>query len=90
MSATATATTPFPHLNSLVRCTLTDGRVVVGFLHCIDRSRNLLLRDAEAWAAPEVLRAETAEATARRYIGPVMVPGSALVRCEVAAPAASA
>lgn len=83
------AATPFPHINSLVRCTLTDGRIVVGFLHCIDRSRNLLLRDAEVWAAPEAVRAETAEETARRSIGPVMVPSSALVRCEVAVPASA-
>ncbi len=75
-----------PRFNRLVRVTLTDGRVIVGRLQCIDRSRNLVLQGAEAWASPEVLRAETPEETARRFIGPVMVPGSALVRCEAAQP----
>ena len=32
-----------------VRFTLTDERVLVGKLHCIDWKENVILRDAELW-----------------------------------------
>ena len=36
-------------LGAEVRLTLTDERVLVGRLHCVDWKYNIILRDAELW-----------------------------------------
>ena len=74
-------------LGKYMRVELTDGRVIVGRFYCLDLHRNLVLRDAEEWAPPDVLRAEAPSATAKRFIGAtVMVPGRHMVRCEAESP----
>ena len=39
-----------------VRFTLTDERVLVGKLHCIDWKENVILRDAELWKSSSAVK----------------------------------
>ncbi len=69
-----------------MRVHLADGRVLAGRFYCLDWRRNVVLRDAEEWAPPEVVARESAAETAKRFLGAtIMVPGRHMVRCETAA-----
>ena len=63
MSTATTATLPTPQpaahtlLGEKLRVHLTDGRVLVGYLHCLDYKKNILLRDtvlASSQQHPEI------------------------------------
>lgn len=72
-----------------MRVTLTDGRVLVGRLHCLDWQRNILLQDALLWRAPDATAAaaaaaETPAEAAKRALGVVLVGAAHVVRYEIA------
>ena len=68
-------------LGSQLRVTLSDGRVLLGRLHCLDWKQNILLRDT----------AEVAQAGSpgRKALGLVAVEARHVTRYEVEAPAAA-
>jgi small nuclear ribonucleoprotein (snRNP)-like protein len=69
-------------LGKPLRCTLSDGRRVVGKFVCLDRFANVLLREAEEVPAP-------GSAEPAKRLGMVMVPGAHLRTAEAAEPPAA-
>lgn len=74
-----------PLLGSLLRVTLTDGRVLLGRLHCVDWKQNVVLRDTELSRPPEVLEGETRAEAQKRYMGLVAIAAQHVVSYEVEA-----
>lgn len=70
--------------NKFMRVTLSDGRVIVGRFYCLDREASIVLKDCENYEPNiDVLTAETPGQTAKRSLGPVLVPGRHVVKCEL-------
>ena len=68
------------YLGHRLRATLSDGRLITGTFHCVDRLRNLILHDAyEQTPSTEGATATQPE----RRLGMVVVPGKHLAKCEI-------
>mmetsp|Transcript_14391 Transcript_14391/g.34039 ORF Transcript_14391/g.34039 Transcript_14391/m.34039 type:complete len:99 (-) Transcript_14391:380-676(-) len=68
-------------LGKKLRCTLSDGRVVVGDFHALDKLKNFILVSCEETRM--VAEDLTGNECVKRKLGMVMVPGKHLVSCEV-------
>lgn len=70
-------------LQSTIRVTLSDGRVVTGTYQCLDEHLNFILQDAtERRMVKERSGAETVEKQQTRSLGLVMLPGKHVVKVE--------
>jgi small nuclear ribonucleoprotein (snRNP)-like protein len=69
-------------LGSYVRVSVTDGRVLLGRLTCLDALGNTVLADCEEAAPVEQLAAESRTEAARRWIGAVSIKPQFIVRVE--------
>lgn len=74
-------------LGNPVRVHLSDGRVLVGRLWCLDAHANIVLVSAEEYAPPDVVAKESSVDRLRRFMGQVLVSKSHLVKFETAATA---
>ena len=72
------------YLGHRLRATLSDGRLITGTFHCVDKLRNLILHDAyeQAPSEDDASGAATHLAPERR-LGMIVVPGKHLVKCEI-------
>ena len=64
-----------------LRCTLSDGRVVVGEFQCLDQHRNFILVGVDE--SQIIKDASGADCLVKRRLNQVMVPGKHLARVEV-------
>ena len=69
------------YLGHRLRATLSDGRLITGTFHCVDRLRNLILHDAYE-QAPSA-SGDAAHLAPERRLGMIVVPGKHLVKCEI-------
>lgn len=70
-------------LGQYLRVSVTDGRVLIGRLVCIDAFGNTVLTDAEELpASAAVAAAESRLEAARRWIGPVSIKSEFIVKAE--------
>ena len=69
-------------LGTLVRAHVTDGRVFVGTLACVDGAGNTVLSECEEWAPAAELAQENRVEAARRWVGLLNIKGELLVRLE--------
>ena len=92
-SAPPTANPALPLLGQTLRVVLTDGRVLVGRLHCIDWMQNIVLRDTELWRPPNATQSDAPEApelpVGKRLLGLVSIASKFVVSYEVGAAAAA-
>lgn len=64
-------------LNQLIRITLTDGRVIVGHLRCLDAHGNLVLKNARHLVNAPLLDGAP-------ELGDVLAPGETVTKIEAA------
>ncbi|KAF0687185.1 Aste57867_21041 [Aphanomyces stellatus] len=58
-------------LDHVLRVEITDGRIVVGLFHSLDRDQNLILTDSTEYRFPE----ESSLAPSVRSLGMTLIPG---------------
>lgn len=69
-------------LGSVVRATVSDGRVLIGTLVCIDGEGNTVLQDCEEWVEPAAAARENRVEAARRWLGLLNIKKELLVALE--------
>lgn len=70
-------------LGQYLRVTVTDGRVLIGKLACIDAFGNTVLFEAEELPASSAVAAsESRLEAARRWIGPISIKSEFIVKAE--------
>ena len=67
-------------LGRRVRVTLTDGRVLLGRLHCLDWKKNLLIRDAYSRSIHDISFGDSSPKD--KYLGLVAVEAKDVVKYE--------
>ena len=67
-------------LDKTLRCTLSDGRFVVGTFQCLDKQRNFILTNCTE--TRRVKDEHGVECESKRNLGLVLVPGKHLVKAE--------
>ena len=70
------------YLGHRLRATLSDGRLITGTFHCVDRLRNLILHDAYE-QAPSIDSGAATHLAPERRLGMIVVPGEHLIKCEI-------
>jgi len=73
-------------LGKTLKCTLDDGRTAIGDLVCIDRLKNIILKDAveERWVDSTVYNSTSGNVVvAKRSLSQAMIPGKHLVKVEI-------
>ncbi|KAG9415414.1 N-alpha-acetyltransferase 38, NatC auxiliary subunit [Aphanomyces cochlioides] len=58
-------------LDEQLRVEITDGRILVGHFHCLDRDQNLILTDTAEFRCPQ----DSTFAPSVRSLGMILIPG---------------
>ncbi|CAE7948112.1 NAA38, partial [Symbiodinium sp. KB8] len=87
LSGKAEATQVRALLDTLVQVTVSDGRVIMGTLKCVDGLGNIVLGQAELARSPDAIAAESPQQRRQQWMGSVMVPGANVQKVQVPATA---